>query len=126
MVDSNVGKLDIAELCMLCDVRLIYLGNNRYGELKCKPEILSPLPRLLPVKHESPSSLDNTDNTVTSPTKELVVGVLDATQSSCTLITLPCSPTTSQIEDTKKSMLLKPDVGMDVEMAGPPVENTAH
>ena len=60
-VDSNVGKLSVPELCMLCDVRLIYLGNNRFGELKCKPEILSPMPRLLPVKLESPKMQDGPD-----------------------------------------------------------------
>ena len=117
-VDRNVGNLTIAELCMMCDIRLIYLGNNKYRELKCKPEILSPLPRLLPVKRESPSSLGILDHTVSSPTKDLVVGILDSNQSSCTLLTLPCLPTTSQIEDTKKSMSLKPDVGTDVETTG--------
>ena len=124
-VDSNVGKLNIAELCMLCDVCLIYLGNNRYGELKCKPEILSPLPRLLPVKHESPKTLENMDQTALSPTKELVVRVLDANQSSCTLLTLPCSPTMSQLEDAKKLMSLKPDVATNVETCEPSVIETS-
>ena len=114
-VDSNVGNLTIAELYMLCDVWLIYLGNNKYGELKCKPEILSPLPRLLPVKRETPLPLGIPDHTAISPTKDLVVGILDSNQSSCTLLTLPCSPTMSHIEDTKKSLSLKPDVGTDVE-----------
>ena len=114
-VDSNAGCLSVTELCMLCDVRLIYLGNNKFSELKCKPEILSPLPRLLPVKHESPASLDANDHITASPTKEMVVGVLDANQSSCTLITLPCSPTASQIDANKKTMTLEPDVETNVE-----------
>ena len=124
-VDSNVGKLDIAELCMLCDVYLIYLGNNRYSELKCKPEILSPLLRLLPVKHESPKTLENIDRTAMSPTKELVVRILDANQSSCTLLTLPCLPTMSQLEDNKKLMSLKTDVGTNVETCEPSVIETS-
>ena len=102
---------------MLCDVRLIYLGNNRFGELKCKPEILSPLPRLLPAKCESCS-----DPTVSSPTKNLVVGILDTNQSSCTLLTLPTSPTVSEVEDTKKCFSLKLDEVADVETIKAAVE----
>ena len=125
IVDSNVGKLSVPELCMLCDVRLIYLGNNRFGELKCKPEILSPITRLLPVKRESPKTQENSDQTALSPTKELVVGVLDASQSSCTLMTLPCSPATSKLEDARKSLTMKPDVGTNVETQEPPVVETS-
>ena len=124
-VDSNVGKLDITELCMLCDVRLIYLGNNRFGELKCKPEILSPRPRLLPVKLESPKTQENSEQTALSPTKELVVGVLDASQSSCTLMTLPCSPTTSELESSKNLLAMKPDVETNVETRELPVVETS-
>ena len=124
-VDSNVGKLSVPELCMLCDIRLIFLGNNRFGELKCKPEILSPMPRLLPVKHESPNTRENCDQTVLSPTKELVVGVLDAGQSSCTLMTLPSSPATSILEDARKSLTMKPDVGTVVETQEPPDVETS-
>ena len=123
-VDSNVGKLDVTELCMLCDVCLIYLGNKRFGELKCKPEILSPRPRLLPVKLESPKTQKNSEQTALSPTKELVVGVLDASQSSCTLMTLPCSPTTSILESSKNLLAMKPDVETNVETCELPVVET--
>ena len=124
-VDSNVGKLTMPELCMLCDVRLIYLGNNRFGELKCKTKILSLMPRLLPVKCESPKTQDYLDQTALSPTKELVVGVLDVNQSSCTLLTLPCSPTMSKLEDAKKLLTMKPDVGTNVETRELPVVETS-
>ena len=124
-VDSNVGKLDVTELCMLCDFHLIYLGNNRFGELKCKPEILSPRPRLLPVKLESPKTQENSEQTALSPTKELVVGVLDASQSSCTLMTLPCSPTTSELESSKNLLAMKPDVETNVETRELPVVETS-
>ena len=38
---------------MMCDVRLIYLGDNKYGEIRCKPEVLSPLPKLIQPKQEA-------------------------------------------------------------------------
>ena len=44
-VDASIGSLTVPELCMMCDVRLIYLGNNKFREIKCKPEVLSPLPK---------------------------------------------------------------------------------
>ena len=126
-VDSNVGELSVSELCMLCDVCLIYLGNNRFGELKCKPEILSPMPRMLPVsvKLESSTTQKNPDQTTQSPTKELVVGVLDANRSSCTLLTLPCLPMTSEQEDAKTLLTMKPDVETNVETHELPVVETS-
>ena len=30
-VDGSIATLTIPELCMMCDVHLIYLGNNKYG-----------------------------------------------------------------------------------------------
>ena len=118
--DSNVGNLSIPELCMMCDVWLIYLGNNKYGELKCKPEILSPLPWLLPVKQKSLSLQYNLDHTAVSPTKDLVVGILDANQSICTLLTLPNSPEMTRIEESKKAITLKPHVETDGETSESP------
>ena len=124
-VDSNVGKLDVTELCMLCDVCLIYLGNNRFGKLKCKPEMLSPRPRLLPVKLELPKTQETSEQTALSPTKELVVGVLDASQSGCTLMTLPCSPTMSELKSSKNLLAMKPDVETNVETRELPVVETS-
>ena len=51
-VDGSIGFLTVPELCMMCDVRLIYLGNNKFGEIKCKPEVLSPLPKPKPSSDE--------------------------------------------------------------------------
>ena len=86
---------------MMCDVRLIYLGNNKFSEIKCKPEVLSPLPKPKPFRKEQ------TPCTLVSPSEELVVGILDESQSSCTLVSLPHSPETAKIELAKQDMSLK-------------------
>ena len=85
----------------MCDIRLIYLGNNKFGEIKCKPEVLSPLPKPKPFR------IEQTPRTLVSPSEELVVGILDERQSSCTLVSLPCSPETAKIELAKQDMSLK-------------------
>ena len=100
-IDSSIGTLTVPELCMMCDVRLIYLGNNKFGEIKCKPELLSPLPKPKPFKKES------SPHTVASLNEELVVGILDESQSSCTLVSLPRSPETAKIELAKQDISMK-------------------
>ena len=100
-VDGSIGILTVPELCMMCDVRLIYLGNNKFGEIKCKPELLSPLPKPKPFKKE-PSLC-----TLVSPSEELVVGILDESQSSCTLASLPRLSETAKIELAKQDISLK-------------------
>ena len=100
-VDGSIGSLTVPELCMMCDVRLIYLGNNKFGEIKCKPEVLSPLPKPKPFREEQ------TPRTLVSLSEELVVGILDESKSSCTLVSLPCSPETAIIELAKQDMSLK-------------------
>ena len=42
-----------------------------------------------------------------SSTQEVVVGILDASQSSCTLVSVPTSPQTTQIESAKKELAMK-------------------
>ena len=42
-----------------------------------------------------------------SPTQEVIVGILDASQSSCTLVSLLTSPQTTQIESAKKELAMK-------------------
>ena len=54
------------------------MGNNKFGKIKCKPEVLSPLPKPKPFRKEQ------TPRTLVSPSEELVVGILDESQSSCT------------------------------------------
>ena len=100
-VDGSIGTLTVPELCIMCDVRLIYLGNNKFGEIKCKPELLSPLPKPKPFKKES------SPHTVSSPNEELVVGILDESQSSCTLVSLPCLLETAKIELAKQDISMK-------------------
>ena len=91
----------------MCDVHLIYLRNNKYSEIKCKPEVLSPLPRPIPFKRESPPVQHQLEIPIGSSTQEVVVGILDANQSSCTLLSLPSSPQTNQIEAAKKEVAMK-------------------
>ena len=42
-----------------------------------------------------------------SPTQEVIVGILDASQSSCTLVSLPTFPQMTQIESTQKELPMK-------------------
>ena len=100
-VDGSIGSLTVPELCMMCDVRLIYLGNNKFSEIKCKPEVLSPLPKPKLFREEQ------NPRTLVSPSEELVVGILDESKSSCTLVSLPRSPETEKIELAKQDMSLK-------------------
>ena len=100
-VDASVGSLTVLELCMMCDVRLIYLGNNKFGEIKCKPEVLSPLPKPKPFREEQNPC------TLVLPSEELVVGILDESKSSCTLVSLSHSPETEKLELAKQDMSLK-------------------
>ena len=102
-VHGTIGTLTVPELCMMCDVWLIYLGNNKFSEIKCKPELLSPLPKPKPFKKEPLGEL------LSSPPSELVVGILNESQSSCTLVTLLVSPETTKKEAAKKELNMKPD-----------------
>ena len=100
-VDASIGSLTVPELCMMCDVRLIYLGNNKFGEIKCKPEVLSPLPK------PQPSMEKQNPHTLVSPSEELVVGILDESKSNFTLVNLPLSRETEKIELLKQDMSMK-------------------
>ena len=106
-VDGSIATLTIPELCMMCDVHLIYLRNNKYDEIKCRPEVLLPLPRPIPFKRESPSVQYQLEHPIVSPTQEVIVGILDPSQSSCTILSLPSSPQTNQIEAAKKEVAMK-------------------
>ena len=86
---------------MMCDVRLIFLGNNKFGEIKCTPEVLSSLPK------PKPSNEEENPCALASPSEELVVGILDESNSSCTLVCLPCSLDTENMELAKQDTSLK-------------------
>ena len=86
---------------------MIYLGNSKFGEVKLKPEIISPVPRPIPLKRETPDVQLQTEQFPMSPTQEVAVGILDASQSSCTLVSLPTSPQMTQIESAKKELAMK-------------------
>ena len=109
----------------MCDVRLIYLGNNKFSEIKCKPEVLSPLPKPKLFR------IEQTPRTLVSLSEELVVGILDESQSSCTLVSLPHSPKTAKIELANQDMSLKleeesNDTTLPVEMPSVNTANESH
>ena len=106
-VDGSIAMLMISELCMMCDVRLIYLGNNKYVEIKCKPEVLSPLPKPIKFKCETPTGSPLGSLMLASPTQDVMVGILDKIQTSCTLVTLPTSPQATQIEASRSQISMK-------------------
>ena len=106
-VDGSIANLAVPELCMMCDVRLIYLGENRYGEIRCKPEINSPIPRPILPKQEQPVDMPVSMDPLTTNSEEVVVGILDDSQTSCTLVSLPTSPQASEIEAAKTLLMMK-------------------
>ena len=106
-VHGYIATLTIPKLCMMCVVHLIYLRNIKYGEIKCKPEVLSQLCRPIPFKRESPSVQQQLQHPTASLMQKVVVGILDASHSSSTLLSLPNSPQTIQIEAANKELAMK-------------------
>ena len=108
-VDGSIADLTVAELCMICDVRLIFLGNNNYGTLKYKQCIQSP------ITSSASSGLDEKPDTnvetITTTAGEsgpgTVVGVLNEDLSTGTVVTLPQSPISIELEAAKSLLALK-------------------
>ena len=108
---------------MMCNVRLIYLGDNKYGEIKCKPEMLSPLPKQIQPKQEKPTTNPTVITSLNPAIQEVVVGILDESQTSCTLVSVPTSPQASEIEAAKTLLIMKDkDGSFSVETAAQNVE----
>ena len=76
-MDGSIADLTVAEMCMICDVHLIFLSDNNYRILRYKQRIQSPITS--PASSGIDEKPDTTvESTVTSA--ELsgsVVGVLN-------------------------------------------------
>ena len=110
-VEGSIADWAIAEQCMICDVHLIFLGDNNYGELKYKPHITSPL-SLPTAKNTDGKSDDNMDSlcnqTQSSDTSTgVIVGILNKDLNSRTVVTLPQSPLSIKLEAAKGLLALK-------------------
>ena len=111
MVDGSIANLTITELCMICDVHLIYLGDNNFGVLKYKPHMMSPLtsPTAKAAPEPTPQAVNHQHTPVQSPETEsgTVVGILSEDLNSRTVITLQQSPIASELEAVKSLLALK-------------------
>ena len=109
-VDGSIADLTVAELCMLCDVHLIFLGDNNFGVLKCKQCIRSPI-----TATDTQDEHDTTEqdqiiekmDTVANTLPGTVVGILSDDLNTGTVVTLPSSPAAAEIEATKVSAHFK-------------------
>ena len=94
---------------MICDVHLIFLGDNNYGTLRYKQHIQSPI--TLPASSGIDEKPDTTvDSTVTSTGETVpgtVVGVLNKDLSTGMVVTLPQSPVSIELEAAKSLLALK-------------------
>ena len=100
-VDSSIADLTLAELCMIYDVCLIYLGDNNFSVLKYKPCVQSPLnSQAAQITINKPNQiLDQTQSSETST--GMMVGILNEDLNSGTVVTLPQSPVSVELEATK-------------------------
>ena len=108
-VDSSIGDLTIAELCMLCDVCLIFLGDNNFGVLKYKQRIQSPIKA--PVTQDTDESTNQNSTMVdrmnADTSSSTVVGILSDDLSTGTVVSIPNSPAAAEIEAAKCLLALK-------------------
>ena len=108
-VDGSIADLTVAELCMICDVHLIFLGDNNYETLKYKQRIQSP------ITSPASSGIDkkpdtNVETIVTSAGESrpgTVVGILNKDLSTGTVVTLSQSPITIELEAAKSLLASK-------------------
>ena len=108
-VDSTIANLTVAELCMLCDVRLIFLEDNNFGVLKYKQHIQSPL--TTPAIQDTDDSMNQNstmlDMTAADTSSSTVVGILSNDLNTGTVVSLPNSPAAAEIEAAKCLLALK-------------------
>ena len=98
-VDSSITDLTIAELCMLCDVRLIFLGDNNFGVLKYKQRIQSPINALATQDTDESTNQNSTmvDRMKVDTSSSTVVGILSDDLSTGTVVSIPNSPAAAKI-----------------------------
>ena len=108
-VDSSIAELTIAELCMLCDVRLIFLGDKNFGVLKYKQRIQSPINVLATQDTDDSTNQNSTmaDRTKADTSSSTVVGILSDDLSTGTVVSIPDSPAAAEIEAAKCLLALK-------------------
>ena len=67
---QNSADMDITELHSKCDLHLVYLGNNTYGQLKHKPMMPAPptsVPKLPIINKQKYSSMSKATSTASKP-----------------------------------------------------------
>ena len=110
-MDGSIADLTVAELCMLCDVHLIFLGDNNFGVLKCRQRIQSPINATDTQDEHDTTKQDQIiakmDTAVANTSLGTVVGILSDDLNTGTVVTLPSSPAASEIEAAKCLLALK-------------------
>ena len=108
-VDGSIADLTAAELCMICDVRLIFLGDNNYGILRYKQRIQSPItsPASSGIDKKPDTTVESTVTSAEETVPGTVVGVLNEDLSTGTVVTLPQSPVSIELKAAKSLLALK-------------------
>ena len=105
-VDGSIADLTVAELCMICDVRLIFLANNNFGVLKYKQHIQSSI-----TSPAAPGTDEKPDKTLAimnsgegEPSSCTVVSILNEDLNSGTVVSLLQSPISIELEAAKSCL----------------------
>ena len=108
-VDGSIANLTVAELCMLCDVRLIFLGDNNFGILKYKQRIESLITALAIQDTDDSTNQNSTteDRMMADTSSNTVVGILSDDLNTGTVVSIPNSPAAAEIEAAKCLLALK-------------------
>ena len=108
-MDGSIADLTVAELCMICDVHLIFLGDSNYGVLKYKQHIQSPItsPAASGTDEKPDKIVDATKTTEGEPSSGTVVGILNEDLSTGTVVSLPQSLISIELEAAKSLLALK-------------------
>ena len=110
-MDGSIADLTITELCMLCDVHLIFLGDNNFRVLMCRQCIQSPITATSTQDANDTTdqnqTLAKTDTAVANMPPSTVVGILSDDLNTGTVVTLTSSPAAAEIEAAKCLLALK-------------------
>ena len=108
-VDGSIADLTVAELCMICDVCLIFLGDNNYGILRYKERIQSPItsPTSSGIDEKPDTTVESTVTSAGETVPGTVVGVLNEDLSTGTVVTLPQSAVSIELKAAKSLLALK-------------------
>ena len=94
---------------MICDVCLIFLGDNNYGTLRYKQRIQSPItsPASSGIDEKPDTTVDSTVTSTGETVPGTVVGVLNKDLSTGMVVTLPQSPVSMELKAAKSLLALK-------------------